>query len=103
MIQKDGLIEDITAVLQCLFNKQKECPEIDPLKRASNIWGGSVWNSGGDCMIWTIQLEHEELPSGTFRFMHVSSNCLCIYEGEDFRALENLDVGLDEQMLIYQF
>lgn len=104
MIQKEGLIEDITAVLQCLFDKQKNNElSVNPLVRASNIWGGHFEDLGNEDSFWIVQLEHEELEPGIFRFMSITINDLTIFEGEDFNALQASDIHKDEVTFIYKF
>lgn len=104
MIQKEGLIEDIAAVAQCLLDRAKEHDlKASPLKRLCNIWGGITVEDLGDDSYWLVQLEHEELDPGTFRFLCVSSKTLEIYEGEDFNALQALNVNKNEVTFIYEF
>lgn len=99
------LYKSIANAVQGVVNLIDEdlIPQQELLNVVQRLFGGEIWNSGGNCMILTIEMPHTESKFGLkfYFYMHITEEVVTVYWNNDKKKASYLQ-DCDGQMVFEQ-
>ena len=79
VLPQDSLLRLVANTAKILYEDEEQ-HYTDHQEKLKELFGGTIWNSGGNCMCLTIELGKQ--PDGLYNALTVSSDVACITHGD---------------------
>lgn len=98
-----GVFNNFAAELQELINSFEEgIITDDPVKIMHERHGGQYWNSGGGCMVWSLEDPRNSNRKAKFQWLHASMEIIIVYECDDNELCSHIPNDGDDYTILFE-